>query len=338
MDFLGICEALANCSPVAQAFTHADIVKYIEIVALLRPTPCLAYLTPSHLPSAPPETLPANVHEFIRACFDVPDETAKLAWEIFHEIAWAYRATSEEQAANRLKHAKLFLLHGIPNGIGVFSLSPPTRVCLDPDCCRIRHSHNLMEVTDRELAESASHRITVFTLDLGAVPGFSTSTYCRNCNTRYYPNYYVHTRATTRTYYYLDQIPEFIQSSEHFYTSAGLCELFTNMMVSAWTSGTNCARIYNTSIAHAALEPHLPRNWLSLKIDIEDVFNSFFLYALLQDHHERDDILQLPHDAPSHAERLRPALEARNSRMAGTGQEEWNHYCDLCCHIYEEDG
>ncbi|KAJ7241324.1 hypothetical protein B0H12DRAFT_1250422 [Mycena haematopus] len=192
---------------------------------------------------------------------------------------------------------------------------------------------------DRELVEPKHHRITIFTLDLGAVPGFSTSCYCRNCHTRYYPNYYVHSSATTRTYYYQEKVPEFIQSSEHFYTSANLCELFTNMMVSAWcvTSGTNCARIYNTSISQAALQPLMPSDWISLKIDIEDVFNSFFLYALLLDHLERQDILQLQHDAPSHAERLRCALEVRNSRMAGTGQEEWNHYCDMCCYIYQEE-
>ncbi|KAK7038548.1 hypothetical protein R3P38DRAFT_2615722 [Favolaschia claudopus] len=338
MDFAQICKALDNCPLVASTFTHADVVKYIEIIALLKPTPALEYLTPSHLPSIPPETLPANVHEFMRACFDVPDETAKWAWEIFREIAWAFSPNPEEQAANRLKHVKLFLVHGIPLNIGVYSLSPPTRVCLDPDCCRVRHTRDQTDLIDRELVEATSHPISVFTLDLGAVPGFSTSTYCRNCHTRYYPNYYVHSKATTRTYYYQTQVPELVESSKHFYTSAKLCELFTNMMVSAWTSGTNCARIYNTSITQATLEPLLPHDWPNLKIDTEDVFNSFFLYALLLDHHERNDILQLRHDAPSHAERLRPALEARNSRMAGTGQEEWNHYCDLCCWIYEEDG
>ncbi|KAJ6497905.1 hypothetical protein C8R45DRAFT_984598 [Mycena sanguinolenta] len=49
---------------------------------------------------------------------------------------------------------------------------------------------------DRELVEPKQHRITIFTLDLGAVPGFSTSRYCRNSHTRYYPNYYVHHNTT----------------------------------------------------------------------------------------------------------------------------------------------
>src|ERR1700761_1797208 len=55
-----------------------------------------------------------------------------------------------------------------------------------------------------------------------------------DCNTRYYPNYYVHDKATTCTYYLGGEIPQFIQSAEHFYTSADLCKLFANMMATAW--------------------------------------------------------------------------------------------------------
>ncbi|KAJ7705216.1 hypothetical protein B0H16DRAFT_1346377, partial [Mycena metata] len=190
---------------------------------------------------------------------------------------------------------------------------------------------------DRELVEPTDYPVTIFTLDLGAVPAYSTSCYCRNCHTRYYPNYYVHAQATTRTYYLQDDIPEFIHSAEHFYASTDLCELFANMMATAWTSATNCARIYNTSISKHVLEPLMPTDWLRLQMDVDDVYNSFFLHALLLDHHERDVVLQLQHNAPSQAERLHPALEARNIRMAGPGQEEWNHFCDLCCHVYQDE-
>ncbi|KAF7349146.1 hypothetical protein MVEN_01436900 [Mycena venus] len=336
MDFQKICDALKSCPEVAQTFAHTDVVKYIELVGLLKPTPALAYLQRSHQLSVPPPTLPANVHEFLRACFDVPDETAKLAWNLFRQIAWEFKPAPDEQKANRIKHVKLFLSHGIEQHIGVYSLSPPTRVCLDPDCGQPLFSDPSV-LRDKELAKVKDHPITIFTLDLGAVPGFSTSVYCRNCHTRYYHNYYVHDRATTRTYYLQDNIPEFIQSAEHFYTSANLCEPFANMMATASTSATNCARIYNTSISQSSLEPLMPTSWPNLQMDVEDVYNSFFLHALLLDHHERGDIFELQHNAPSQAERLRPALDARNFRMAGTGQEEWNHICDLCCYIYQDD-
>ncbi|KAJ7429546.1 hypothetical protein B0H11DRAFT_2405433 [Mycena galericulata] len=139
-----------------------------------------------------------------------------------------------------------------------------------------------------------------------------------HCHTRYYPNYYVHDKATTRTYYIQEDIPEFIHSSEHFYTSADLCELFANMMATAWTSGTNCARIYNASISKDSFQPFMPTNWLSLQMDVDDVYNSFFLYALLLDHHEHQQVFELEHNASSQAERLRPALEARNTATGFT--------------------
>ncbi|KAJ7037282.1 hypothetical protein C8F04DRAFT_1257200 [Mycena alexandri] len=336
MDFQKICDTLKSHPEVADTFTHTDVVKYIELIGLLKPTPALTYLQPSYQISVPPPTLPGNVHEFLRASFQVDDETAKLAWEIFREIAWAFKPGPEEQRANRIKHVKLFLLYGVEQRIGVYSLCPPTRICLDPECRRPLHSDPSV-FRDRELVEPTDYPVTLFTLDLGAVPGYSTSCYCRNCHTRYYPNYYVHAQATTRTYYLQDDIPEFIHSAEHFYTSADLCELFANMMATAWTSGTNCARIYNTSISKHVLEPLMPTDWLSLQMDVDNVYNSFFLHALLLDHHERDAIFELEHNAPSQAERLRPALEARNIRMAGPGQEEWNHFCDLCCYIYQDE-
>ncbi|KAJ7128595.1 hypothetical protein C8R44DRAFT_909853 [Mycena epipterygia] len=218
---------------------------------------------------------------------------------------------------------------------GVYSLCPPIRVCLDPACGRPLRSEPTV-VRDRELGEPKTHPITVFSLELGAVPGYSTSCYCRNCHTRYYPDFYVHNHATTRTFYVTHSMPEFIHTSEHFYTTADLCELFANMMVTAWTSGTNCARIYNTSISKDALEPLLPLDWqTTFQMDVEDVWNAFYTYSLRLDYHERQDVMELPHNSvSSQAERLRALLEVRNSRMAGTGQEEWNHACDLCCYIY----
>lgn len=69
---------------------------------------------------------------------------------------------------------------------------------------------------------------------------------------------------------------------------------------------------------------------------MEDVWNGLFLYWLLEDAEERMESLILVHDAPSQAKRLEPALRARNLRMAGPGQEAWNHVCDLCCWFNEQ--
>jgi hypothetical protein len=102
MDFRHICDALAQSPELSRAFSHSSVVKYIELVALLRATPVLNYLQPSHQISVPPPTLPVRVHEFLKDCFDLPDETAKLAWEAFRVLAWAFEPTAEEQSAHRI--------------------------------------------------------------------------------------------------------------------------------------------------------------------------------------------------------------------------------------------
>ncbi|KAJ7275993.1 hypothetical protein C8J57DRAFT_1061935 [Mycena rebaudengoi] len=345
MDFQKICTVRSLSPAVAKAFPHTDVVKYIELIGLLKPTPALAHLQPSHQISVPPATLPVNVHEFLKACFSLADETAKLAWEVFRDLAWAFTPSTEEQRASRIKYVRLFLLHGLPLRIGrvfksssgLYALCPPTRVCLDP-ACRQPLLSDPSTLRDRELGEPRDHPISVFTIDFGAVPGYSTSCYCRNCHRRHYPSFYVHDSATTRTYYVSDLISEFIHTAEHFYLAVNLCELFSNMMATAWTSATNCAHIYNTSISNNSLRSSLPTDWqTSFDLDVEDVWNGFFSYALLLDHYERKEPLKVQHNASSQPERLRPALEARNIRMAGTGQEEWNHACEACCYMYQID-
>jgi hypothetical protein len=71
-------------------------------------------------------------------------------------------------------------------------------------------------------------------------------------------------------------------------------------------------------------------------MDVDDVWNGFFLYSLLLDHAEHNSILELDHNAPSQMRRLRPALQARTRRMRGTGQEEWSHACELCSWVYTD--
>jgi hypothetical protein len=59
-------------------------------------------------------------------------------------------------------------------------------------------------------------------------------------------------------------------------------------------------------------------------MDIDDVWDGLYIYSLLLDHAERDAVLYLDHNAASQVKRIHPALQARNRRMRGTGQEEWS--------------
>jgi hypothetical protein len=118
----------------------------------------------------------------------------------------------------------------------------------------------------------------------------------------------------------------------------GSCEYNSNRFSLDRTSATNCARIYNLGLSHNPIAHLLPPVWdARLELDCRDVWNAFFLHALLLDHAEQGTVLQLPHNAPSQDARFREALRARNFRMVGPGQEEWNHACDLCCWVMVGD-
>ena len=62
---------------------------------------------------------------------------------------------------------------------------------------------------------------------------FNTLTFFAACHTRYYPNYYVHTNASTRTYYAADTI-DLVEVSKHVYMERELCEQTSVMMATAW--------------------------------------------------------------------------------------------------------
>lgn len=101
------------------------------------------------------------------------------------------------------------------------------------------------------------------------------------------------------------------------------------------TSARNCARVYNETftVSHGILPP----TWqFRTDINVEDVWNTFFLHALLLDSAENSLVLELPHDAISQATRLDEAIHSRNLSISGTGQEHWNHACELCCWIHND--
>ena len=100
----------------------------------------------------------------------------------------------------------------------------------------------------------------------------------------------------------------------------------------------NCACIYNKGLVDEEIEALLPVTWkLSLQLDIEDVWNGFFLYALILEQQETGVMLELSHPGESQAKQLQPALHVWNVKMASPGQEAWNYACDQCCYIYQDE-
>ncbi|KAF7341033.1 hypothetical protein MSAN_02089100 [Mycena sanguinolenta] len=308
-------------------------VQFIELIRLLKPALRWTQASYQH---GPPDNLPLNVLDFLKLSVSLTDDLVKSAWSSLRDTAWSHDFTATEELAARTKYITLFLQHGLSRNIGVYALEPVTRTCIDARCAQQLHA-NPAHMRDRELSEPITSKVTVFTKEFGGVPSFATSRYCRHCHTRYYPNYFVHSNASRRTYY-RDNL-QFLQISGHFYVDVDLCELFSTMMVTSWTSATNCARTYNEGLSNQIVSSALPGNWpYSFEIDVEDVWNAFFIHNLIVDHNSRGMVLELSHAAPSQSERLRPALHERNARMAGPGQDAWNHACNSCCWFKEENG
>jgi hypothetical protein len=75
---------------------------------------------------------------------------------------------------------------------------------------------------------------------------------------------------------------------------------------------------------------------LSHLLHADVVLDAFFLHALLRDFDENNHQLSLPHTGLQR-HRFDCALDQRNYRMAGTGQEMWAHACDKCMYTYQGD-
>ncbi|KAJ7106902.1 hypothetical protein C8R44DRAFT_637688, partial [Mycena epipterygia] len=264
----------------------------------------------------PPPVLPLAVLQTIAASLMVSDtQLVQTCWAAFKEVLWDHPAVSPTEDEIILYNAA--------------ALSHSTcRRCHDP----------------------LHHKATLFTVQNGALPVYSSSLYCRKCNRRYYHNYFVHKQSSLRTYY--GGVPNVIQVAQHFFIESALLELFGNGMVFGWLSASNWAHIYNCALAEP--HPHIANNKLAfasvyqlykrdrpegsnLELRNKDVTNGFFLYSLLLEKSERAGILMLPHDEANQKDRLQPALAQRNKAMEGIGQEHWAHARDLCFIVFEDD-
>ncbi|KAF7976972.1 hypothetical protein HWV62_5047 [Athelia sp. TMB] len=276
-----------------------------------------------------PLTLPASVLNFCADALEVPSDTLESAWEGLGDALWAPcgdELPSETSKLTRDAHMlDVFLTHGTRHKLGLHTIIPPIRACLDIRCETVALDGT---VIPQALSKLESYEATLFTRDIGPIPVWSSSASCRN--------YYTHESGTRRTYYH-GVVPSVIEVSKHRYVERVLCERFTLSMATAWVSATNSARIYNLEAGDRVTR--LPRDWgHSLDLSTETVWDAFFLNGLILDAKGWNTALELRHDAPDQATRLRPALEARNKRMVGPGQELWNHACNICCDRREKDG
>lgn len=171
---LQVFERNPDLTPV---FDIDRLISFLHLVQLLKPT--LRLYTRSD-DKKPNECLPVNIHEFLKASLKLDDSEAKLAWESLCCVAWEMELTGEDLQSIGRRYLQLFLDHGISRGVAFYYLGPPTHVCLDSACLqKSRTGYNAQLLLERELVESLTFPVTIFTQDFGPIPGLATSMYCR---------------------------------------------------------------------------------------------------------------------------------------------------------------
>jgi hypothetical protein len=132
-----------------------------------------------------------------------------------------------------------------------------------------------------------------------------------------------------------------------------LCELFAVMMTMSWyvsvykiellftsprTSATNCARVYNLSMGDYSRNRQNQLGWRGMQMEMEHVWNGFFLHALILEAVCSESRLILPNAEVHHLERFSGALHQRNEAYKGPARPMWNHICRLCSKVVLRDG
>ncbi|KAF9518066.1 hypothetical protein BS47DRAFT_1338638 [Hydnum rufescens UP504] len=274
--------------------------------------------------------LPHNVLDFLAHALKANIAHIQTLWDIIGP-----HAMNTAPVAPTSRDLEAFRVYGVENEISYWDVYPPTRICTMPLC------------NGQQLGDHMCHKAVLFTLQEGALPIFSTSVYCHSI---YYHNYVVHKETSTRTYY--PGVPEIIQLATYYFAESALLEFFATQMAFAWVSAENCSRVYNHTLSNKSahilnnlqayssfpLDSPTPHSATPASMTPEHVSGGFILYSLLLDSAEQKEILVLPHDVGSQRLRVQPAMEARNKAMEGTGQEYWDHACDKCCILLENNG
>ncbi|KAJ6577694.1 hypothetical protein B0H19DRAFT_931792 [Mycena capillaripes] len=176
------------------------------------------------------------------------------------------------------------------------------------------------------LTKRQEYPATFFTLRRGVLPITVVSLYCQYCQTTYHHNYKVwHASDPLAQREYYGGIPDRIMVSMHHVVERELAVLWESQMVFSHTSAEAASRIYNAALRSRTAESEQ-------MLQPTTVWDSFFLHALLRDATKHFFLLSVPHNG-TNADRLNTALEARNARMVGTGQDLWAHACKGCMKI-----
>ncbi|KAI0357589.1 hypothetical protein OH77DRAFT_1476350 [Trametes cingulata] len=314
-------------SAAANSLSLAMFIRFIRLTSTLKPVILHRQRALKNISMAPP-ALPENVVTFVGCRCDLADSTVVELWAALGNWIWQYginllgertEQTPDDEGLGNADHGledvqdnELDSLE-VECAISDRILFPPTRTCTDPSCS----AHG-----DLLRMWVAPRKVSIFTHHLGVYEGYAISLTCKGCRAVYYPNYV--TRSNVRQYY--SGIPAFVQVSGHKYIQRSVLEHFTMLSVLSWTSATNAAHIYHTSLSRLADDK---KDCAHFRLRPEHTWDGFVILALLRDAEGRGSALEVPSNCPQ-SERFTEAMRARSDRIRRFGQPEFGHCCTRC--------
>lgn len=110
----------------------------------------------------------------------------------------------------------------------------------------------------------------------------------------------------------------------------------SHLTIKIRTSASNCAEIYNISLA---VPENQPSEWpFSFNLRHEHIWSGISHLAILE-HFEREQKTLTMNHGSDQRDRLADHIKTRNQLFAENGQPEWAHYCEKCVRFYlDKDG
>ncbi|PPQ76915.1 hypothetical protein CVT24_008929 [Panaeolus cyanescens] len=155
----------------------------------------------------------------------------------------------------------------------------------------------------------SKRKIVLYTLEDGACATYHYKLTCAACRTTYHNNYSVKDRI--RTYY--GGVPDAIEVGKHQFVSKNVANMFMSLMLISWTSATNNAEVYNSTISKPENQPD---DW-GFSFDLPD-------NALKYPTAKKKKI----------ALHCAQVIQERNRLFDENGQPEWAHYCEKCVRFF----
>ncbi|KDR69915.1 hypothetical protein GALMADRAFT_76807 [Galerina marginata CBS 339.88] len=263
--------------------------------------------------------LPPAISEFLADSIDVPVNLIPDFWEITKDEAWLPPNKDEPNKEDE----ECFRRFGWKRELTCVTLYPPEETCTNPDCLRDKA---------KALKKAEFREIVLYTVGMGACRSYSAHLSCPDCDTHYHYNF--SHRNGIRTYY--EGMPKYLQVGEHQFVENKLIEFWISSMLLGWMSAKNCAVTYDRALSMRDQKDAEEGGWrFGMKLTTEHVWDAFVLWSLLGQHYRKNLLVSVPHTGEQ-KHRFTKLMQEQNDEIINEGQDQIDHYCDKCMHVWED--